>query len=87
MTTSITKQLATNLLTRTTEAAWAVMVIGERGAARLLMAERNPLLLQRLYTALQATGEALEALVETTAARLGIDMLDVLEPLIAARGH
>jgi hypothetical protein len=60
MTTSITKRIATALLTRTVEAAWV-------GAERLLMAERCPPTLLRLYTALQATGEALEALVEPTA--------------------
>ena len=81
--TSITKHIATSLLTRTVETAWIVMGIGEGGAERLL--ERCPPTLQRLYTRLQAIGEALEALAETTAARLGIDMLDVLEPIIASR--
>lgn len=82
---SITKRATINLLTRTTELAWSVIGIGERGAERLLMAERCPLLLRRLYTALRDAGEALEELVETTAAHLGIDMRDVLEPTIAAR--
>jgi hypothetical protein len=85
MTTSITKRVATALLTRTTETAWAVIGVGERGAERLFMAEQCPPTLVRFFTALQATGEALEALVETTGRRLGIDMADVLEPAIASR--
>ncbi|WP_316186333.1 MULTISPECIES: hypothetical protein [unclassified Bradyrhizobium] len=85
MTTSIVTRIITKLLTQTDAIAWRAVYTGQEGRERLLRAEQSPLWLERLYTAMQAAGEALEAFAEATAARIGIDMADVLEPLIAAR--
>ena len=85
MLTSITKRIVTKALTRTVAASWLIGVTGQRGAERLLMAERCPSSLERLYAALQATERALGDLVVVACAHLGIEMDDVLAPLIAAR--
>lgn len=83
MNTSITKRIVTKALTEIIEGAWHVGARGQRGAERLLMSEqRRPL---RLYTAMQSIEATLEALVESVAARLGIDMQEVLAPIVAAR--
>jgi hypothetical protein len=85
MTTSITTKTIIVLLTAILDSAWAMIHTSQRGDAAL---DRLPWVPAVLWSAVRRVGtfgEYVEALVEKTAERLGIDIMDVLEPVLAAR--
>ncbi|WP_316189714.1 hypothetical protein [Bradyrhizobium sp. SZCCHNS1054] len=85
MTNNITKRIVAKALTEAVIASWLVGAIGQHGEERLLNARWRPTTLKRLCIALQNAEDALGRRVNAMARRFGIDMDDVLEPLIAAR--
>ncbi|WP_035722622.1 hypothetical protein [Bradyrhizobium sp. ARR65] len=78
--TSFTKNFTTALLTESVKLAWGLISVGQQGHE-----SRGPLAMSRLYECLLLGGQALEGWTERTAERLGIDILDVLAPIAAAR--
>ena len=87
ITTTATTTKATAVLLRSTiNRAWGLINIGEQAYARLdATPVWIPAVLWRMCRRVVATGEALEAWAERTAERRGIDVLDVLTPLVDAR--
>jgi hypothetical protein len=87
ITTTATTIKATAVLLRTTiNVAWWLISIGERSYANLdATPVWIPAVLWRMSRRVVAAGEALEAWAERTAERRGIDILDVLSPIVAAR--
>jgi hypothetical protein len=85
MTASITTKTTIILLTATLDSAWALIRASRRLYAALDKLPWVPAALWRACRRVETFGQYLEALAERTAQRLGIDIMDVLEPVVAAR--
>jgi hypothetical protein len=85
-TTPTTTKAAAVLLRGAISGAWWLISIGERGRQRLdATPVWIPAVMWRMCRRVVAAGEALEASAERTAERRGIDILDVLAPIVDAR--
>jgi hypothetical protein len=87
ITTTATTAKATAVLLRTTiKGTWWFIDMGERAYAHLdATPVWIPTVLWKMCRRVVAAGEALEAWAERTAERRGIDVLDVLSPIVDAR--
>jgi hypothetical protein len=82
---SITTKAGTVLVSVIIKNAWHLLSAGEQGCATLDKLPWVPAVLWRACASVRAMGEYLEGLAERTAGRLGIDIMDVLDHVTAAR--
>ena len=83
-TSSITTKFVIVLLTGAVKCSWAIMDCGQHLYAKLDTLDTVPVFLWKLCARITSSGEAMEALTNRGAARLGVDMdADVLEPMLA----